>query len=328
MPKKRKREISRQPRARTFTIKCVLAPVAIAIAIAIAIALAVLFAVLFARRHQLRPIWEKTPRPSPNEAKVLPAPARDATMHVHVETAAFANPVATVAPTCAPLRLPSRADAIWNHPLLRKFNNCYSYAVNRPELGRKAKRYPGEHDGLPPTAQRSCEAYERRLHRDFPGQVVKVHWGDERAAGGAAAAHVCPCRPYPQAVIAMATSGESTEQTSEDDDFHFLRLDAPAAAGGKRTWSHKPGSKRVSGVDAANRPIGSPAEADLNYAVSAVNASEAANDASEASDTSSAATAGYHYDRLCGIYCVPSGGAWRTPGKKTRAGAARRPADS
>ena len=67
--------------------------------------------------------------------------------------------------------------------------------------------------------------------------------------------------------------------TDENEDYHFLRQDTTGF------WSHKPGARKITNLDAGRHPIWNPALCDLNY--------NRHNDDE------------LNYDNLCGYICVP-----------------------
>ena len=162
--------------------------------------------------------------------------------------------------------LPNRKDRLWNSATFKKYNNCYSYSIDEPDANLRRKRRPGRKSNDPGTRRKvkTCALYERLLRDDHP-TLHKV------------SSPRCPCRPYPQRLIAMAVAGTSTPNDTSDDDFHFYRRD-----GNTPYWSHKPGSESVRHVDASGRNILDPQTANRNYRP---------ND-------------GKNYTDFCGYYCM------------------------
>ena len=155
----------------------------------------------------------------------------------------------------------------WNNDNHIKFNNCYSYALNEPDSNLKEKRYPGQSSNTKRNESiYTCEYYEQLLKSDNP-HIVKTNNFNE-----------CPCdKPYH--MISMVIADNTTPYEEDDgDDFHFYRLD------NNNKWSHKPGSRKVSYIDANNKEVIDPAYAEHNYSLID---GESKN-----------------YNNFCGYYCI------------------------
>jgi hypothetical protein len=132
----------------------------------------------------------------------------------------------------------------WNSYFIQPFNNCYSYAIMKPELNRFSKLYVGELSGMPHMKydiedNYTCLAFDKRLKKDFPNIQESTIYNK------------CPCNTY--------KIGLFLDNTTEKKDFHFYREDID------HTWSHKPGGNEATNVDASNNIITNPLTADRNY---------------------------------------------------------------
>jgi hypothetical protein len=159
--------------------------------------------------------------------------------------------------------LPEYQPKLWNNTIFQAKNNCYSYAINLRDKTRKTKLYPGEKSGLDRVKQNkfdyTCSNFHERLLTDIPG-IFPSRYEDE-----------CPCNYYKIALV--------LDNDDNNKDFHFYRKDKDGL------WSHKPGSNKVTRVDADNKLIKNPFLANRDYSKKNKN--------------------GYNYSTKCNFYCIP-----------------------
>ena len=156
----------------------------------------------------------------------------------------------------------------WNHPHTVDRFNCYDYAFNNRNVYQTKKTQPGEiSDRYEPKKNQvhQCNWVEDMVRSDHPD----IYPIDFETA----------CRPgyYKIATI--------TDNSGEDQDYHFLRQDPNGL------WSHKPGAKPVTRLDAKERIITNPSEADYDYVR-------------------------YSYNNFCGFSCIPENSSERFKKKK------------
>jgi len=159
--------------------------------------------------------------------------------------------------------IPKYQPSLWNNTVYQKKNNCYSYAINERDSTRKTKLYPGEKSGLERVKQTqfdyTCSNFHERLLSDIHG-LFPTTFDDK-----------CPCNYYKIALVLDNDNGNK--------DFHFYREDASGL------WSHKPGSNKVTKVDANGNIIENPFLANRDYTKENKN--------------------GYNYSTKCNFYCIP-----------------------
>lgn len=143
----------------------------------------------------------------------------------------FLSPVSNYEPTYEP--------DLWNNKEdnIKKYNNCYSYMTNQLEKNREKKLHPGELSGKSSTKEDyTCQGMERYILKDFP-KAYKISYEK-------------PCdKNYHKGYLTV----------DPKKDFHFYRQDANGY------WSHKPGSGKVSDLDASGNYIYNPEKADRTY---------------------------------------------------------------
>lgn len=127
----------------------------------------------------------------------------------------------------------------WNDTKHKKYNNCYSYAINDPDPSRTKKRWPGENEKN--ETKYSCEYIEKLLKIDHPDMIKTDDFKK------------CPCDSEYN-VIALMTDDKGIKR-----DFHFYRLDE------NNLWSHKLGSREVSNKDGNNKLIRDPKISNNSY---------------------------------------------------------------
>ena len=161
----------------------------------------------------------------------------------------------------------------WNlNKLLRLTHNCFAYAMNIYDTKQIAKckdkkkcdasfHQPGfasGHESFSNYAPKTCPNMMVRMFGDNPDIIMSDFTSQ------------CPPNYSKIALI-----------IDESDDYHFLRQDK------NKYWSHKPGARRVTNLDAAGHKIWNPKLANYNYR----------------SDKKS----DLNYDIFCSYMCVPRG---------------------
>ena len=128
----------------------------------------------------------------------------------------------------------------WNNELIRKNHNCYSYMMNAISRTRKNKPQPGYFSGFPIVKDNeyNCNTYFERIQKDNPS-IYKVGFDTKCKKG------------YYKAFMAIADG--------DDPDYHFYRQDKSGY------WSHKPGRREATDLDASGNKIKNPLIADRNY---------------------------------------------------------------
>lgn len=157
----------------------------------------------------------------------------------------------------------------WNNQYpIKETHNCFAYAfnVNDPKQMSKCKKrdcnvpfhQPGMASGYPKfksSKPKTCPNMMARLLGDNP-DIQMTTFEDK-----------CPVGTSKIGLI-----------IDENEDYHFLRQDSNGY------WSHKPGGRKVTNVDAFSKPIYDPALADYNY---------------KSKDSY------LNYDTFCSYMCVP-----------------------
>ena len=146
--------------------------------------------------------------------------------------------------------------SLWaNH---MRWNNCYTYAINR----RLGSAVPGEVPG-----EWSDKQYQRYFTTDgmsVSQALIAACTADAVALGGVFYRYTGGAIPTGHYIIALAIEGEGWIDTSQGrrvSEYHFYRPDA-----GANTWSHKRGnSDIITQRDASNNIITNPETANRNY---------------------------------------------------------------
>ena len=179
----------------------------------------------------------------------------------------------TMCPSISPLTgaEPDFDPALWNKRRdFRETHNCFSYAMNvfDPKQVAKCKgkyecnapfHQPGASAGYPPfteDAPKTCPNMLARIFGDNP--FTRITDFESKCPAGASK-------------IALILD--------QSDDYHFLRQDSNGY------WSHKPGARPVTNVDAVGHLIRNPRLANYNYTA---NGDSTLN-----------------YDIFCSYMCVP-----------------------
>jgi len=167
-------------------------------------------------------------------------------------------------------RKPRYIPEFWNtmDSNIKDYTNCYSYIMDRYEVGADKKLQPGELSSGKFDSY-DCDEILRKLRDDYKMyNIVQVEKHTK-----------LPCNHYK---IALVIDDEGEEQ-----DYHFYRQDLDGY------WSHKPGKNNVRRRDASGNLIKDPETADRNYDVH--------NDYSNNESDN-------NYYRFCGYYSVPYDG--------------------
>jgi hypothetical protein len=166
---------------------------------------------------------------------------------------------------------------LWNHDKVQTYNNCYVYALNRPETRRTKKTSPGLGEkgagdkGIGDYGRDysnyTCSYFDELIKHDIPN-AIKMDVKDAKELSGK-----CP-ESYHE--IALVLDDNFTPDKKDEDDFHFYRRDC-----GTKFWSHKPGSAPVTKLDASGKYITDPQYSDRNFS-------------------------NHNYYKFCGYYCIPN----------------------
>jgi hypothetical protein len=135
---------------------------------------------------------------------------------------------------------------IWNQLKnnIKKYNNCYAYAMRNLLYNRKSKPQPGDNCtnklNLKVNKNYSCNNIIHNIKCDYPYDILELNNNNDK----------CPCNYYKVALF--------IDNSNPNKDYHFYRQD-------NKYWSHKPGNTTVTNLDASNQIINNPYTADRNY---------------------------------------------------------------
>lgn len=127
----------------------------------------------------------------------------------------------------------------WNRSedKIQKYNNCYAYATNDLEINRHKKPHPGHKSGIDSGEQDyQCPIMNKYVFMDYP-DAYKTDFETP-----------CKCNHYKVYLT-----------VDPKNDFHLYRQDSNGF------WSHKPGSRKVTNIDASGNYITNPGTADREY---------------------------------------------------------------
>ena len=129
----------------------------------------------------------------------------------------------------------------WNGTHAQFNHNCYAYVLNQIVSQRKGKPQPGyfgqiKYDDV---TNYTCPIFYKRLKKDMPSMYLVSF--NERCKKG-----------FYKGFIAL-------DPKSGDPDYHFWRQD------NNGYWSHKPGRREATDLDASGKKIINPLLADRNY---------------------------------------------------------------
>lgn len=128
---------------------------------------------------------------------------------------------------------------IWNEDYQTKnSHNCYSYALGKIVKKLKSKAQPGyssAHDHIELNNYK-CSSFLKRLKKDAPGSHLQYF--DKPCLNG-----------FYKIFLTL----------DKENDYHWYRQDSNGF------WSHKPGSSKVTNLDADNKKIKNPVKANRDY---------------------------------------------------------------
>ena len=165
---------------------------------------------------------------------------------------------------------PSYQPDMWNaRTEVRETHNCFSYALNVNDPKQIAKCKGLKNCNAPfhqPGAVSGFRRFDNSAPKTCPNMLARI-MGDNPTITFTAFNTKCPANTSKIALI-----------VDESDDYHFLRQDS------NKFWSHKPGARPVTNVDADGHTIWNPELANFDY-----------------TDTGG----DLKYDIFCGYMCVP-----------------------
>ena len=165
---------------------------------------------------------------------------------------------------------PDYSPEYWNTKFkIKETHNCFAYAfnVNDPKQMAKCKDINCDVPFHQPGMASGHSKFKSGKPKTCPNMAARL-FGDNSNVKMTTFTEKCPVGTSKIALI-----------VDEDEDYHFLRQDSNGL------WSHKPGARKVTNLDASNRRIYDPALADYNYKKN---------------------KNGYlYYDNFCGYMCVP-----------------------
>ena len=128
---------------------------------------------------------------------------------------------------------------IWNEDYKTKnSHNCYSYAMGKIVKELKSKAQPGYSSAYDHIELNNykCSSFYKRLKKDAPGSHLQYF--DK------------PClKGFYKVFLTL----------DKENDYHWYRQDSNGY------WSHKPGSSKVTNLDADDKKIKNPSKANRNY---------------------------------------------------------------
>jgi hypothetical protein len=165
---------------------------------------------------------------------------------------------------------PAYRPALWNSKTeLRETHNCFSYAMNVNDPKQIARCHGKVNCNAPfhqPGAAAGFRGFDDQAPKTCPNMLARI-MGDNPNIHFSTFPARCPKGSSKIALI-----------VDESDDYHFLRQDSNGY------WSHKPGARPVTNIDASQHTITNPELADFDY-------------------TKAGST--LKYDIFCGYMCVP-----------------------
>ena len=166
---------------------------------------------------------------------------------------------------------PAYDPELWNSRMeYRETHNCFSYAMNAYDPKQIARCRGKEECNAPfhqPGSASGHGGFEDKRPKTCPNLFVRTR-GDNPSIQPTTFTKQCPAGFSKIALI-----------IDESDDYHYLRQDSNGY------WSHKPGARSVTNVDAAGHPIWDPKLAHYNYTKDG--------------------TSTLNYDVWCSYMCVP-----------------------
>ena len=169
---------------------------------------------------------------------------------------------------------PSYNPDLWNHDKIQTYNNCYVYALNRPEtrrvnktspgLGEKGAGDKGIGDYGRDYSNYTCNYFDELIKHDIPN-AIKMNVKNAKELK-------CP-ESYHE--IALVLDDNFTPNKKDDDDFHFYRRIVELNFGVINQV------QLLTKLDASGNFITDPQYSDRNFS-------------------------NHNYYKFCGYYCVPN----------------------
>ncbi len=128
---------------------------------------------------------------------------------------------------------------LWNDKLnIRESHNCYAYALGKIVKPLKSKPQPGYASGYEHIEDKdyNCNVFRERLKKDAPGSYLEKF--DNKCIPG-----------FYKIFLALDVQ----------NDYHWWRQDD------NKYWSHKPGSTKVTDIDASGKKIKNPLLSDRKF---------------------------------------------------------------
>ena len=158
----------------------------------------------------------------------------------------------------------------WNNFYnIKETHNCFAYAfnINDPKQMKKCNDPNCDVAFHQPGMASGYSKFKSSKPKTCPNMMARI-LGDNPDVSMTTFNNKCPMGTSKIALI-----------VDENEDYHFLRQDS------NKFWSHKPGARKVTNLDASKKLIYDPALADYNYKKNAN---------------------GYlNYDTFCSYMCVP-----------------------
>jgi len=159
----------------------------------------------------------------------------------------------------------------WNNNYkIRETHNCFAYAYNVIDK-KQIEKCTKENCDIPypqPGSASGSPKFKSSKIKTCPDMIMR-NFGDNPIIKMAKFTDKCPAGTSKIALI-----------VDEDEDYHYLRQDK------NKLWSHKPGGRNVTNLDASGKLIYDPSLADFNY-------KSKNNDGH------------LNYDTFCSYLCVP-----------------------
>lgn len=181
---------------------------------------------------------------------------------VHKEACSRISPLSGYEPDFTPEH--------WNNKYdIKETHNCFAYAFNVND-SKQIGKCKDKNCNIPfhqPGMAAGYDKFDSNKPKTCPNMSARL-LGDNHNIKMSSFTEKCPVGTSKIALI-----------VDEDEDYHFLRQDSNGM------WSHKPGARKVTNLDASDKKIYDPALADYNYKKN---------------------KNGYlNYDNFCGYMCVP-----------------------
>lgn len=170
----------------------------------------------------------------------------------------------------------------WNPPTIKNSHNCYTYFLNDevPQTINKCKTACSKNNNCNNAVIKECRQFKPQpgYYAKMTGAPYKKEYtcdnmiknvlNDNPNIRESSFTAKCPANYYKGAMV-----------IDPDKTYHFYRQD------NNMRWSHKPGTNKVTNLDASNKPIYNPEYADRDYK----------------KDKST----GLNYTTFCSYFCIP-----------------------